>query len=269
MKPITADSSEGRVLLALRAGPMSSGEMWERWPGSGTTFAQTLKRLGLVVFSDDEWRITPAGLAACPFRNPLAARAAGSMEVQIMPQGETKITREAVLDAIEEAGPAGISRKQLIEQFGAGESVIDNHIMHLNRQQPPVIVKPRPGFFVSTDHQAAACAGDWIPEPLATDPPANVGSALPAVDIEGVSLAVDHHDVGAMSPEAEAAQMAQIAPPRYAVAFQGDFYDSIDAAVENANRSYDSDSLAHAVVVQCTPLGRIEVRPVFVPAEAL
>lgn len=268
MKPITADSSEGRVLLALRAGPMSSGEMWERWPGSGTNFAQTLKRLGLVVFSDDEWRITPAGLAACPFRNPLAARAAGSMEVQIMPQGETKITREAVLDAIEEAGAAGISRKQLIEQFGVGESVIDNHIMHLNRQQPPVIVKPRPGFFVGADHQVAACADDWIPEPLATDPPAAVGSVLPPVDIEGVSLDVDHHDVGAMSPEAEAAQMAQIAPPRYAIAFQSDFHDTIDAAIAAALDDHESASLAQAIVVQCTPLGRIEVRPVFVPAVA-
>ena len=256
MKPITADSSEGRVLLALRAGPMSGGEMWERWPGLGTTFAQTLKRRGLVVFNDGEWRITPAGLAACPFRNPLAARAAGSMEDQNMPQGETRITREAVLDAIEDAGPAGISRKQLIDRFGTSEGVIDNHIMHLNRQLPPVIVKPRPGFFVSADHQAAG-------EDAA--PPA-VGSALPSVDIEGIPLDVDHHEVGAMSPESEAAQMAQIAPARYAVAFASDFHASIDSAVAQAVRDYDTDSLKKAVVIACSPVGAIDLRPVFIPA---
>lgn len=54
----------------------------------------------------------------------------------------------------------------------------------------------------------------------------------------------------------------------YAVAFPSDFHDSIDGAITRAVECYDSDTLKAAVVIACTPLGAIDVRPVFVPTDA-
>lgn len=64
-----------------------------------------------------------------------------------MPKGEPRITRDQVLDAIKQAGAAGINRKQLIERFGCSESNMDNHIMHLAKLN--AIFKPRPGHCVA------------------------------------------------------------------------------------------------------------------------
>lgn len=68
---ISPDSYMGRTLLALRAGPMTSGELSERFP-AGSAINQ-LSQFGLVKRTDDHWTITDAGRAACPLRNPLAA----------------------------------------------------------------------------------------------------------------------------------------------------------------------------------------------------
>ena len=258
MKPITADSGAGRLLLALRRGPHSAGLLEEA--GCSTVHLPLLLKDGLAVKDDGEYRITEAGRAACPFRNPLAAKAA-ELEKFTMPKGETKMTRQQVLAAIQAAGSAGTTRKALIEKFGCSESNIDNHIMLLNRAQPAVITKPRPGYLVAVEFQSAPA-----PEPVAH------GAALPAVDIHGVSLDVDHHEGADLAVADLAKQMAQIAgidaAPRYAVAFPSDFYGSVDAAVAQAVRDYEPASLAQAVIVACTPLGRVELRPVFVPAVA-
>lgn len=66
MKPITAGSINGRVLLALRAGPIAYSELAERF-GYRLPLAPLL-RAGLIVCTDDTYRITDAGRAACPFR---------------------------------------------------------------------------------------------------------------------------------------------------------------------------------------------------------
>ena len=211
-----------------------------------------------------------------------------------MPQGENRITRQQVLAAIKQAGPAGVTRKALIERFDCSESNIDNHVMWLNREKPPVIVKLRLGLVAAAEFAAAAPQKTGEPargplanraetsgSPVAADAarlaaadsaarhpeaaPAR-GASLPPVDIHGVSLDVDHHEAADLSAAERAQQMAQIAPARYAVAFASDFYDSIEAAVAMAERSYDSDSLKHAVVIACSPVGAIDLRHVFVPA---
>ena len=70
-KKITAHSREGRALLALRAGPMSSRELEERLEG-GIQITE-LVRKGYVMRSSESWALTDAGRAACPLRNPLSA----------------------------------------------------------------------------------------------------------------------------------------------------------------------------------------------------
>lgn len=270
------DANRVTTLLGLRAGPMTSMEMTERW-SFGTRFAVEMQRDGLVEVIGNEYRLTAAGRAACPFRNPLAATAAAP-ETFIMPKGETKLTRQQVLAAIVAAGPAGMSRAALIEKFAHLVSVqaIEMHMSALYRQQPPVVFKPKAGVMVALEFKTDAPAVEpavndplpvaadddlnkWVPEPLATD-------------IDGISLAVDHHDAADLSTADLAKQMAQIAglntTPRYAVAFPGDFHSSVDEAVAQAVRDYESASLAQAVIIACTPLGRIEVRPVFVPEAA-
>ncbi len=70
---ISADSWIGRVLLALRAGPLPSEVLAERWPtGHGMSLCLAKR---LVEKVDGQYRITAAGLAACPLRNPAAAKA--------------------------------------------------------------------------------------------------------------------------------------------------------------------------------------------------
>ncbi len=217
MKAITADSIAGRVLQALRAPPgMTVSEAWERWPSTGTKPLCDLQRAGLVTNDGDVYTLTEAGRAACPSRNPLAAKPA-IPEVFTMPKGETKLTRQQVLAAIVEAGAAGISRAALVEKFAhrVERNAVDNHIANLNSALPPVIYKPHHGHLVdiklasafiaakNAQETASTATDDWIPEPLATDPPA-------AHDIHGISLAVDHHEVADLPAPSLAAQMAQI-----------------------------------------------------------
>lgn len=68
---ITSDSPAGRVLQALRAGPMTSGELDERFPGRHI-------RAGLARKDGQQgwWQLTDAGRTACPLRNQLAAAVA-------------------------------------------------------------------------------------------------------------------------------------------------------------------------------------------------
>jgi|GEM_PF-3915428 len=297
VKPITADSAVGRLLLALRGAPggLDASQLSERFASSyGLDLA---RRVGLVACDGDTYRITEAGRTACPFRNPLAAKPA-TPEKLTMPQGETKLTRQQVLAAIKATGAAGITRKALIDKFSdlVTEQAVDMHITALNRALPPVIYKPRLGLLVAIEFQAAPA------QPAAPVPPGDLlrsvthGAALepqapsPSVDIDGVSLTVDHHDAADLATADLAKQMAQIgdigvaefdlesitmpeeayfeATPRYAVAFPSDFHGSVDSAIAAAFENYESDSLKHAVIVACTPLGRIEVRPVFIPEAA-
>lgn len=167
MKPITADSRLGIVLLALRAGPMTPDQFAERWP-TGHNLAEAV-RLDLAEKAGDEYRLTEAGRAAVPLRNPLAATVAPAIhspEVFTMPKGETRITRDQVLAAIKEAGSAGINRKQLLERFGCSESNMDNHLMNLAKMH--AIFRPKPGHCV-----AAGLVYDGASEPEAQPAPAD------------------------------------------------------------------------------------------------
>lgn len=150
MKPITASSLEGRALLALRAGPMTIGEVNERL---GASLPRCLLTAGLVEATADGYRLTGAGLTACPYRNPLAAPGVVkpyTLETDM--SRENPVTRQQVLAAIVEAGPAGMNRQALLERFGCPETNLDNHIMHLNKQTPAVIVKPAKGHFVAVEY---------------------------------------------------------------------------------------------------------------------
>lgn len=150
MKPITASNLEGRALLALRAGPMTIGEINERL---GTSLPRCLLTAGLVEATADGYRLTGAGLTACPYRNPLAAPGVVkpyTLETDM--SRENPVTRQQVLAAIVEAGPAGMTRQALLERFGCPETNIDIHIMRLNKQTPAVIVKPAKGRFVAAEH---------------------------------------------------------------------------------------------------------------------
>ena len=266
----TADSNEGRILLALRAGEVESAAINERF-SNFSSYIGGLTRLRLVEKVGESFRLTEAGRVACPYRNPLAVPRATQAQEKTMPQGETKIMRQQVLAAIKAAGPAGVTRKALIERFDCSESNMDNHVMWLNREKPPVIVKPRLGLLVAAEFASAAvppAAPPKIGEP-ARAPLANpVKTSGSPVDIDGVSLNVDHHEATDLSAAELALQLAQITPARYAVAFASDFHPTVEAAIAQAVRDYESDSLKQAVIVVCTPLGRIDVRPVFVPEAA-
>lgn len=158
MKPITTTNLEGRALLALRAGPMTTSEINERLNGS---LPGWLIKAGLVVISDSHYRITDAGRVACPYRNPLAAPG-GVQPITVKPEVEMSkenvVTRQQVLAAIEAAGPSGISPKFLIAAFGCSDSVIYNHISLLSKQQPPVIFKPKTGLVCAIKFQQGGMA---------------------------------------------------------------------------------------------------------------
>lgn len=150
MKPITADNVDGRTLLALRAGPMTPGEISARVGGS---VSRWLIKAGYVEESDCYYRLTDAGRAACPLRNPLAAP--GNVRPAIyVPETDMSrnncITRQQVLAAIVEAGAAGCSPKSLIERFECSDQVIYNHVLSLDKKKPPVIFKPERGRIVAS-----------------------------------------------------------------------------------------------------------------------
>lgn len=112
MKPLTANNNDGRVLLALRAGAMTSGEFSER----GLSVSDWLITESLVVQADGVYRITEAGLAACPLRNPLAARnavPATSSEDESMNK-----TPQQVFDVIAAAGSSGVKVPEIAARFG-------------------------------------------------------------------------------------------------------------------------------------------------------
>ena len=212
------NSAEIRALQALRApGGIDSMQAGERWPNAGTRGLYALVRRGFAERIDDTFFITEAGRAACPFRNPKAGNPATPPEVFTMPKGETRLTRQHVLDAIVAAGPSGIFRNEVLQKFGylAEESAIDMHISHLNRAQPPVIYKPRPGLMIDIRFKPAG-AMEKAPQPASTAVVKESFTTAPAEprpvthDIHGTRLDVDHHEAADLPPASLAQQMAQI-----------------------------------------------------------
>lgn len=158
MKPLTVDNLDGRTLLALRAGPMTAGELSAR-NGSGP--ARWLIKADYIAQDDSVYRLTEAGRAACPYRNPLAAPGVVSpatFKPEIDMSRENIITRQQVLAVITEAGASGITRKALIEHFGCPEANMDMHLVNLNRQTPPVVFKPKVGTTCAIQFQPLGAA---------------------------------------------------------------------------------------------------------------
>lgn len=194
----------------------------------------------------------------------------------------TAVTRQNVLAAIVAAGSAGITRRALISRFNVGESCIDNHISLLNKALPPVIYKPEPGRCVAIEYKLAA--------PLNAEALRRGSGQAQSKAEKGEEEGKTKAEKSEMPSEAEIAEFAMalepedelappatpkvavatpdVAPTRYAIAFPGETYDSIDAVLADALACWEADSLANAMVVAVTPIGRIAVRPVFVPEAA-
>lgn len=147
MKPITADNHDGRTLLALRAGPMTPGEISRRVGGSVSRWLLTE---GLVSQDDSYYRITEAGRAACPYRNPLAAIVQPPIKTRMEIEPMTiKLTRPEVLAAITAAGPQGISKADLCIRFPeVTDEGINFHLMQLKKDG--AAHNPRRGHWVAT-----------------------------------------------------------------------------------------------------------------------
>jgi hypothetical protein len=64
---------ETAILQALRAGPMGSDEIWERWTGCSHALGK-LVRAGLIRCEGKRYEITELGRRECPLRNPAAAK---------------------------------------------------------------------------------------------------------------------------------------------------------------------------------------------------
>jgi hypothetical protein len=69
---ISYNSQVGRMLITLRAAPMSSGDFNELY-ASGSSSISALKKRQLIELRNGRYFITAAGLAVCPMRNPAAA----------------------------------------------------------------------------------------------------------------------------------------------------------------------------------------------------
>jgi len=182
MKTITTTNLEGRALLALRAGPMTTSEINERLNGS---LPGWLIKAGLVVVADNHYRITDAGRAACPYRNPLAAPGA-VQPITEKPEVEMSkhnvVTRQQVLSAIEAAGPAGITKSELVAKFEAlvGEPAITSHLVMLKKDD--AVSNPSRGLWVATP------TVNPKNEPK-TEPPAVTASDSPAAKQQLIDMA--------------------------------------------------------------------------------
>lgn len=151
MKPLTVDNADGRTLLALRAGPMTPGELSAR---VGASPAGWLSKAGYIEQDDSGYRITEAGRAACPYRNPLAAPGvvpAATYRPEIDMSKEPRITRQQVLAVIQEAGTAGISKADLVAKFDhlAHPDAITSHLVMLKKDE--AVSNPSRGLWVSAD----------------------------------------------------------------------------------------------------------------------
>lgn len=186
MKPITTTNPEGRALLALRAGPMTTSEINERLNGS---LPGWLVKEGLVVIADSHYRLTDAGRAACPYRNPLAAPGlvqAATFKPEIEMSKQTVVTRQQVLAVITEAGPAGIRKNNLVGSFPmVHENAITSHLVMLKKDG--AINNPSLGVWVATStvnpknepktESPAITPSPETPAKIALKSPLTVGSA--------------------------------------------------------------------------------------------
>jgi hypothetical protein len=151
MKPLTVDNADGRTLLALRSGPMTAGELSAR---NGTGVARWLIKAGYITQDDRYFRITEAGRAVCPYRNPLAAPGLvppATYKPEIDMSRENIVSRQQVLAAVREGGEAGISKLDLITKFEhlVNEAAVTSHLVMLKKDG--AVTNPSRGTWVATD----------------------------------------------------------------------------------------------------------------------
>jgi hypothetical protein len=160
----SADSQRGRMLLALRAGAMETLEINERFSTQKHVLVD-LERQRLVTKTADGYRITSAGRAACPFRNPLLAPKTGAepptTEEIVMPKGiKQPLNQESIMAIIRRAGPDGITRRDLVRCFAgvACESLVDRWIAQVVGAMPPLAYRPKHGHIAAFGAIATALA---------------------------------------------------------------------------------------------------------------
>lgn len=184
---IDAGSHAGRVLLALRAGPLAEDEVSARW-GIHSMAWQALTSLARagewVVKVGDEYRITQAGRAACPFRNPLAAPGAlpEHKENMSMTNRNNKTTRHDLLAAIEDAGPDGTTVAALTVALGVSDQTIFNHLKTLTSNPGATVFRPRRGLLVAT--RFSGVATEAVPEAA---PAAAVPAEVDEAEVEKIA----------------------------------------------------------------------------------
>ena len=149
MPTYTANSPEGRMLLALRAGPMSTAELTERFPCGHRGY--TLRRRGLAVLADEVWSLTPAGRDACPLRNPLSATVTPPPSTpgeSDMPRSTPQQSHTDKIRLLLQKAPDGLSRKEILQRLDLPESSVDNAICLLVRRGEAM--RPRYGVIAAT-----------------------------------------------------------------------------------------------------------------------
>ncbi|MBK5915121.1 hypothetical protein [Rhodocyclus purpureus] len=182
MKPISPDSTLGRLLLILRAGPIEAAQLRERCPAAYTQ-ASTAVRAGLATRSESfegfVYRITPAGQDACPLRNPLAApggaQAAGASRRPALRTTKGTFAMQKttiasrILAVIRARGSIGISRQELLTALpDIGKASIDSQLTGLARVGD--IHRPTKGWLVAgkaPTAEAPAAAAPSVREMLA------------------------------------------------------------------------------------------------------
>lgn len=189
--PFAAESPAGRTLIALRAGAMSSAELYERFAGNHA-LAELHKRGFVEQCIAGGWKLTAAGREACPLRNPLAgglppdppraitARKAPLSVLSSRHSSTPKPTAQGDsamplyvnedLSPINQVrqrlvgSPEGITRRQLMRDLKhLSEARIDNAIFKLC--EAGEAARPKMGFLVATDRLKSVAVVPLAPAP--------------------------------------------------------------------------------------------------------
>lgn len=91
----------------------------------------------------------------------------------------TKISRQALYEAVHEAGAAGISIDQLCDRFDCERNVVHNYLGRLANEMPPRVIRTQPG---SSGRVIAACYHASQAGRIQTAPTRCLGIVVGSVD---------------------------------------------------------------------------------------
>jgi len=250
-RPYTAESIEGRVLLALRAGTCEGPALEERFGSAYDYVLEKLSAAKLVVSVKADraryWSLTPEGRAACPYRNPLLDPAAGTPEPPApAPRSRSTATedpkpmspplKESVLKAIRKSGPDGITAADLVARFGQGAYVsisrlVDEGAIFRPRKGHVVCVAFRPQVTlpaITRSDNPRALAAILAPGATESDPaPESASAVSPETGAYLTAPRITIDDSGAMTLSQPGLGTFTLAPP--VVARMGRFLGAFDA----------------------------------------